>query len=130
MLKAQPDTPAMVLDSEWNLIKFNAAFVRLLTLLEFDPATLQASPNLLLAMTAPGGLASRLVNRSEVLGEVLRRAQREAAHVPSLQNLVDQIPQAVFDECKPPKSFAVCTTRSHRTICVINRANKKMGTTF
>ena len=105
MLKAQPDTPAMVLDSEWNLIKFNAAFVRLLNLLEFDPVALQASPNLLLAMTAPGGLASRLINRSEVLGEVLRRAQREAAHVPSLQSLVSQIPRALFDECKPPKSF-------------------------
>ena len=105
MLMAQRETPALVLDSAWNLVKFNPAFVRLLELLEFDPTALQASPNILLAMAAPGGLASRLINRSEVLGEVLCRARREASHVPALQAIVDQVPQDVLDECKPPQTF-------------------------
>lgn len=103
MLMAQPETPALVLDSEWNLLKFNPAFVRLLQLLEFDLDTLQTQPNLLLAMTAPDGLGSRLINRSEVLVEVLRRAKREALHVPALQAIVDQIPRSLRDGCKLPQ---------------------------
>lgn len=84
--------PAMVLDSAWNLVKFNPGFVRLIELLEFDMAALQATPNVLLALTAPGGLHTRLLNPDEVLDDVLRRAQREALHVPVLQNLLDQLP--------------------------------------
>jgi transcriptional regulator with XRE-family HTH domain len=112
MLTAQHAAPAMVLDSEWNLVKFNPSFVRLLQLLEFDMAALlefdlaalQATPNVLLALTAPGGLATRLLNPAEVLGDVLRRAQREALHVPSLQAMLQHIPQSMFDS-KQPQSF-------------------------
>lgn len=104
MLTAQHAAPAMVLDSEWNLVKFNPSFVRLLQLLEFDLAALQATPNVLLALTAPGGLAAHLLNPAEVLGDVLRRAQREALHVPSLQAMLQQIPQSMFN-AKPPQSF-------------------------
>ncbi|MEW6204209.1 MAG: helix-turn-helix domain-containing protein [Pseudomonadota bacterium] len=104
MLTAQHAAPAMVLDSEWNLVKFNPSFVRLLHLLEFDLAALQATPNVLLALTAPGGLATRLLNPAEVLGDVLRRAQREALHVPSLQAMLQHIPQSMFD-AKQPQSF-------------------------
>lgn len=104
MLTAQHAAPAMVLDSEWNLVKFNPSFVRLLQLLEFDMAALQATPNVLLALTAPGGLATRLLNPAEVLGDVLRRAQREALHVPSLQAMLQHIPQSMFDT-KQPQSF-------------------------
>eukprot|EP01030_Chromulinospumella_sphaerica_P015030 gene15030-14829_t len=104
MLTAQHAAPAMVLDSEWNLVKFNASFVRLLQLLEFDLAALQATPNVLLALTAPGGLATRLLNPAEVLGDVLKRAQREALHVPALQAMLAQIPQSMFDT-KQPQNF-------------------------
>jgi transcriptional regulator with XRE-family HTH domain len=104
MLTAQHAAPAMVLDSEWNLVKFNPSFVRLLQLLEFDLTALQATPNVLLALTAPGGLATRLLNPAEVLGDVLRRAQREALHVPSLQAMLQHIPQSMFDS-KQPQSF-------------------------
>lgn len=97
MLNAQHAAPAMVLDSEWNLVKFNPSFVRLLQLLEFDLAALQAMPNVLLALTAPGGLATRLLNPAEVLGDVLKRAQREALHVPALHDMLTQIPQSMFD---------------------------------
>ncbi len=104
MLTAQHAAPAMVLDSEWNLLKFNPSFVRLLQLLEFDLAALQATPNVLLALTAPGGLASCLENPAEVLGDVLKRAQREALHVPALQAMLKQIPQSMFDT-KQPQNF-------------------------
>jgi hypothetical protein len=107
-MREQPggrSVPGMVLDSEWNLVKFNAGFSRLLQLLEFDVAALQASPNILLALTTPGGLASRLVNPAEVLGEVCRRAQREAMHVPALQALLKQVPQSLLDTSMPPQAF-------------------------
>lgn len=101
MLMGQHAAPAMVLDSEWNLVKFNPGFIRLMNLLEFDVAALQAPPNILLALTAPGGLATRLNNPAEVLGNVLRRAQREALHVPSLQAMLNQIPQSMFESKVP-----------------------------
>ena len=84
--------PAMVLDSAWNLVKFNPGFVRLIELLEFDMAALQATPNVLLALTAPGGLGTRLLNPDEVLDDVLRRAQREALDIPALQAVLDVLP--------------------------------------
>ena len=76
----------------------------MLQLLEFDLAALQAIPNVLLALTAPGGLATRLLNPAEVLGDVLKRAQREALHVPALQAMMAQIPQSMFDT-KQPQNF-------------------------
>lgn len=92
LLMGPQAAPAIVLDSAWNLVKFNPGFMRLVELLEFDMATLQTTPNVLLALAAPGGLGTRLLNPDEVLDDVLRRAQREALHIPALQAVLDALP--------------------------------------
>lgn len=112
MLAAQQTAPAIVLDSEWNLVKFNPAFVRLLHLLDFDLGALQATPNVLLALLAPGGLASKLVNREEVLADVMRRAQREALHVPALQALLEHLPQLNGETVGAQKRFNTPTLQT------------------
>lgn len=93
MLEAHASTPAMVLDNDWNLIKFNKGFLALIKGLGFDPSMFQAEVNLLAMMLAPGGLADSFINRAEVMSEVLKRARREASHNPKLHNLLSRFGQ-------------------------------------
>ncbi|HEX4856352.1 MAG TPA: helix-turn-helix domain-containing protein [Limnobacter sp.] len=93
LLNSAPAVPAMLLDSQWNLVKVNPAFLKLLQLLQFDLEAVQQPVNLLQAMMAEGGLAARLINRDEVLSEILRRAQREAVNVPALCSVLSGLPR-------------------------------------
>ena len=91
LLQAHDPAPAFVLDDAWNIVQMNRGSFALLTLLELDPARLGAQPNLLRALLAPGGLAERLINADEVLGEVWSRAQREAVASPALLAIVQSL---------------------------------------
>ena len=82
LLHAPGSPPALVLDAEWNLVMANAGVQRLLDLLGLPMP--QGPANLLDWLLAPEGLRRCLLNETEVCGEVLHRARREAAQVPAL----------------------------------------------
>jgi transcriptional regulator with XRE-family HTH domain len=81
LLHAPGAAPALVIDAEWNLLMANAGVDRLLQLLGM---ALPAQPNLLDLLLAPQGVRQFVINEAEVAAEVLRRARRESAHVPTL----------------------------------------------
>jgi transcriptional regulator with XRE-family HTH domain len=91
LLKAHEPAPAMVLDEDWNLVQANAGVGRLLRLLGVDAAVFGPGANLLRLTLMPGGLAGLIVNAGEVCAEVFNRAQREAAEVPALASLVEEL---------------------------------------
>ncbi len=95
LLDAHDPAPAFVLDEAWHLLQANRGTARLLQLLGLELATLQAPPNLLRAMLAPGGLGGRLINADEVVTEVWQRAQREALACPALRAIVDELRPAM-----------------------------------
>lgn len=91
LLAAHEPAPAVVMDGAWNVVQANGGAGALLALLGLDLAALGPGANMLRATLAPGPLRDALVNRDEVAAEVWRRAQREAAHLPALRALVDEL---------------------------------------
>lgn len=91
LLAAHEPAPAMVLDGVWNVVQANRGAAVLLTLLGVDLARQGSGANMLRATIEPGPLRDALVNREEVCAEVWRRAQREAAHLPALRALVEEL---------------------------------------
>jgi transcriptional regulator with XRE-family HTH domain len=90
LLAAHEPAPAMVLDGAWNVVEANRGAGALLALLRVDLAR-DGGGNVLRALRCPGPLRDALVNRDEVCTEAWRRAQREAAHVPGLRALVEEL---------------------------------------
>lgn len=94
MLAKHEPYPAIVLDSGWNLVRFNGGVNTLFDLLGMNPLALQGQPNLLEWMLASDGLVSRLINADDVIPYVVRRIQAEAVHLDKLQPLLAGIPAA------------------------------------
>jgi len=90
LLAAHEPAPAMVLDGAWNLVEANRGAGALMALLRVDLAR-EAAGNVLRALLQPGPLRDALVNRDEVGAEAWRRSQREAAHVPELRALIEEL---------------------------------------
>jgi len=91
LLAAHEPAPALVLDGAWNVVQANRGAAVLLALVGVDPAALTAGANMLRATLEPGPLHDAIVNRDEVCAEVWQRAQREAAHLPELRALVEEL---------------------------------------
>lgn len=92
MLAKHAPYPAIVLDSGWNLMRFNGGVNTLFELLGMNTQALQGQANLLEWMLAPDGLVSRLVNADDVIPYVVRRIQAEAVHLEKLQPLLANVP--------------------------------------
>lgn len=91
LLAAHDPAPALVIDGAWDLVQANRGAAALLALMGADPTSLGPGANLLRATFAPGGLLSAFVNRDEVAAEMWRRAVREAAHLPRLRRVLDEL---------------------------------------
>lgn len=91
LLAAHDPAPALVLDGAWNLVQGNRGAAALLALMGVDPAALGPGTNLLRATFAPGGLLGAFVNRDEVAAETWQRAAREAAHLPALRAVIEEL---------------------------------------
>lgn len=85
LLSQHEPYPALVLDHHWNVLNYNRALPLLLGLLGRQLDDLDAQPNLVDWMLAPGGLSDLIVNRDEMVALVLRRLQREAALMESVK---------------------------------------------
>jgi transcriptional regulator with XRE-family HTH domain len=102
LLAAHEPAPAVVLDAQWNLIQANGGARRLLALLGGVPAQADAALNLLRSSLTPGSaLHDALVNRDEVCRELWHRAQREAAHLPQVRLLLDELAPYVRRTAEP-----------------------------
>ncbi|MDZ5602722.1 helix-turn-helix domain-containing protein [Pseudomonas sp. RP23018S] len=78
ILLASNPAPAIVIDSQWNIVAANVSTGLLLTMAGV-PAGLPAGLNLLDTLLRPGGLGDRLANAQEVRTVTWQRACREAA---------------------------------------------------
>lgn len=92
MLDKHMPYPAIVLDEDWNLVRFNAGVIQLLSLLGIDLSLLQGRPNLLQAMIAPNGLLSTVENHDEVIPYVVHRIRTEASRRKEMQTLLSAMP--------------------------------------
>lgn len=111
MISAHESTPAVVLDNQWNLIKCNKGFIALVKGLGFDASVFQGPVNFLTLMMAPGGLSDYLINRDEVMAEVIKRAKREAAHNPKLREILGDHGQLDFRPYTQAQSLPALVTR-------------------
>jgi len=91
LLAAHEPAPALVLDGAWNLVQANGGAGTLLRLLGVDPGALGPGSNLLRATFLPGGLREAFVNREEVCAAVWQRAESEAAHLPALRAVIEEL---------------------------------------
>lgn len=88
--------PALVVDSEWNLLMANAGVMRLLAVFG-DPGQVwqRVCPdgrlNVVKLTLHPEGLAPFIENFDEVAANMLCRMQREVALRPALQPLIDDL---------------------------------------
>lgn len=92
LLHAHDQTPALVLDGEYNVVMTNAGLARLLALLGLPAEAMPGRPlNLLRIVFAPDGLRALCINEAELCGEMWARASREAEHLPRLRALLDEL---------------------------------------
>jgi transcriptional regulator with XRE-family HTH domain len=91
LLRAHEPAPAIVLDGAWNLVQANAGAANLLRLMGIDPAALTPGANMLRATFLPGGFREALLNREEVCAAAWQRAVSEAAHLPELRAVVEEL---------------------------------------
>ncbi|HTP70975.1 MAG TPA: helix-turn-helix transcriptional regulator [Burkholderiaceae bacterium] len=121
LLHAHDPAPAFVLDDAWDILQMNRGSAALLGLLGLEPTLLGEQPNLLRALFTPGGLAERLINADEVLGEVWSRAQREAAASPALRAIV-QLLRAVV-----PRRLGAALPAAASTPLLLTRLRARGG---
>ncbi len=83
--------PALAVDRHWNLLAANKAATRLMSVIA--PELLTPPINVLRANLHPGGLASRIINLTEVREHILSRLRRTATQSgdPVLHALHDEL---------------------------------------
>lgn len=88
--------PAVVVDSDWNLVSSNAALPRLFSLLGDMPQVWSkvcpdGKPNVLKLTFHPDGLRPYIENFVEFAAHVINRTHREAAAHPAVAELLNEI---------------------------------------
>lgn len=97
LLSAHDPWPAFVLDVQWNLVDLNAGARRFAALLANGSTPVPnigpgGTPvNMLDALAAPGGFASRIINLNEVGPALVARLRREARAVPGLAHRAELV---------------------------------------
>ncbi|MNJ50098.1 anaerobic benzoate catabolism transcriptional regulator [compost metagenome] len=92
ILKANDPAPAIVLDSNWNVIAANAGTAALLQLVSLPAEAIGSDLNLLTTLLAPGGLGDRLLNAEQIRRVAWQRASREALDNTGLAQLLARLP--------------------------------------
>ena len=116
LLHVHEPAPAVVLDGGWRLVQANRGATNLLRLLGVDPATMAPGVNMLRATFLPGGLREALVNRDEVCAAVWQRAVKEAAHLPELRAVVEELRQHAPRPQGPPGGAPMILTRLRTSV--------------
>lgn len=124
MLTAHNPCPAFVMDSVWNLVRFNEGVMRLFAVLEVDPSPLITNPNMLEAMLIPGnGILECMINADEVRREVYGRAERDSSLIPELRPILEKIPKP-----DTKSSHSANSNHSHNSDPVlVTRFHSKQG---
>ena len=91
LLQANNPAPAIVLDSQWQVLGANASTAVLFDLLGL-PTDAAQGLNLLETLLKPGGLGDHLLNADEIRGVAWQRASREALGNPALAELLQHLP--------------------------------------
>ncbi len=108
VLHANNPAPAIVLDSNWQVLAANAAVGALFDLVGLPADSGEGELNLLRTLLVPGGLGDYLINAEEIRQVAWQRAAREALSNPVLAELLLGIspPQGsamtLRDEALPP----------------------------
>lgn len=107
ILQANNPAPAIVLDSNWQVVAANAAVAALFSLVGL-PVDGGGPLNLLETLLVPGGLGDHLLNAEEIRQVAWQRAAREALSNPALAQRLSRLPtpqghvEAARDEALPP----------------------------
>lgn len=107
ILQANNPAPAIVLDSNWQVLAANAAVAALFDLVGL-PVDGAGELNLLQTLLMPGGLGDHLLNAEEIRQVAWQRAAREALSNPVLAELLATLPTphghlaTARDETLPP----------------------------
>lgn len=91
ILQANNPAPAIVIDSNWNVIAANASTGLLLAMAGIA-AQASSGLNLLETLLQPGGLGDHLANAAEIRAVAWQRASREAAGNPALARRLRDLP--------------------------------------
>ncbi|AIR90320.1 helix-turn-helix domain-containing protein [Pseudomonas cremoricolorata] len=111
ILQANDPAPAIVIDSNWDIIAANVS-TGLLLAMAGVPHDAASGLNLLQTLLAPGGLGDRLVNAQEIRATAWQRASREALGNPTLAQRLSTLPRPQHDV--PGQSASpVLLTRVH-----------------
>lgn len=108
ILQAHDPAPAIVIDSQWNLVAANTGTGLLLALLGL-PANPGPGFNLLDTLLRPGGLGDHLVNAGEIRSIAWQRASREALGNPALLERLQDLPRPEPAEAAAQSSPLVLT---------------------
>jgi transcriptional regulator with XRE-family HTH domain len=91
VLHANNPAPAILLDSQWQVLAANASTGVLFALVGIHPDAAQGV-NLLTTLLQPGGLGDHLINADEIRSLAWQRATREALGNPGLATLLAGLP--------------------------------------
>ncbi|MNE22151.1 hypothetical protein D3C80_1153410 [compost metagenome] len=91
ILQANNPAPAIVIDSNWDVIAANASTGLLLAMAGVT-APAASGLNLLETLLRPGGLGDHLANAAEIRAVAWQRASREAAGNPALARRLRDLP--------------------------------------
>ncbi|WP_426248024.1 helix-turn-helix domain-containing protein [Pseudomonas sp. TWR3-1-1] len=97
VLHANNPAPAIVLDSQWQVLAANASTQVLFDLVGLTPDNAQGL-NLLVTLLQPGGLGDHLINACEIRRVAWQRAAREALDNRELAHLLEQLPAPTMPE--------------------------------
>lgn len=105
VLQANNPAPAILLDSQWQVLAANASTTALFRLLEL-PVTSVDGLNLLATLLQPGGLGDHLLNTEEIRAVAWQRASRESLENPDLAKLLENLPPpcapTTLSQASPP----------------------------
>lgn len=93
VLKANNPAPAIVIDSQWQVLAANDSTALLFELLGLPGDTAAGGLNLLATLLEPGGLGDALLNADKIRSVAWLRASREAQSNPALARLLASLPK-------------------------------------
>lgn len=93
VLKANNPAPAIVIDSQWQVLAANDSTALLFDLLGLPGDAASGGLNLLTTLLEPGGLGDYLLNAEQIRGVAWLRASREAHSNPALAQRLAGLPR-------------------------------------
>lgn len=116
VLQANNPAPAIVIDSDWQVLAANASTAVLFELLGLPADTGTTGLNLLSTLLAPGGLGDYLIDGHQIRQVAWQRASREALNNPVLEQLLEGLPPPVGPELSPGVPAPLLLTRLNSSL--------------